>query len=471
MAHSTARRRSHQIERLQKQFAQGGELPFAEVLSAERVERALAEEGANWREEVWTPLLTLWAFLGQVIGKDSEGSCLKAVMRVLSWLVSRGEPPCTPKTDPYCKARRRLPESLFTRLLRETGQTLSRAVPAEWLWKGRRVKIADGTTVSMPDTPENQQAYPQAKTQKPGLGFPIARMVVVFCLACGTAIDAALGTYQGKQTGENALLRSLKDSIAPGEVLLADRCFSGYFDIAFWKQRAVDLVLRLHHLRTCDLRRGRRLGPNDHVVVWIKPKQRPAWMDEETYARMPEELEVREVRLRVDVPGFRTKNIVVVTTLLDAKRFPARDLADLYRLRWHAELDLRSLKSIVGMDVLRCKSPEMVRKEVWAQLLAYNLIRTVMAQAADANACTPRDLSFTGALQAMKSFAERLQDLNAQAALVSELHTQLLLAVGAHQVGDRPNRVEPRAIKRRPKPHDLLQQPRHLARKQLGAIC
>lgn len=471
MAHCTARTRTHQIERLRKQFAQAEGLPFAEVLSRERVERALAEERANWREAVWTPLLTLWAFLGQVISKDSDGACRKTVMRALAWLVSRGEPPCTAKTDPSCKARQRLPESLLTRLMRETGQALSKAAPPEWLWKGRRVKVADGTTVSMPDTPANQQAYPQAKTQKPGLGFPIARMVVVFCLACGTAIDAALGRYQGKQTGENALLRSLKDRIEPGDVLLADRCFSGYCDIAFWKQRGIDLVLRLHQARTCDLRRGRRLGSGDHLVVWVKPEERPAWMDEQTYASMPAELEIRAVRVRVDVPGFRTEEVVVVTTLLDAKRFRARELADLYRMRWHAELKLRSLKSLLGMDVLRCKSPEMVRKEVWAQLLAYHLIRTVMAQAADANACTPRDLSFTGALQAMKSFAERLQDLNARVVLIADLHTWLLLAVGAHRVGDRPNRIEPRAIKRRPKPHDLLQQPRALARKQLGAKC
>lgn len=471
MAHFTARQRTHQLEQLRKQFAQGDGLAFAEVLSAERVERALAEEQASWREEVWTPLLTLWAFLGQVISKDADAACRKAVDRVLAWLVSRGEEACTPQTGPYCKARQRLPESLFVRLMRETGRTLCRAAPAEWLWKGRRVKVADGTTVSMPDTPANQQEYPQPKTQKPGLGFPIARMVVVFCLACGTVIDGALGKYHGKKTGENALLRTLEDGFEPGDVLLADRYFSGYFDIAFWKQRGVDVVLRLHQQRTCDLRHGRKLGPNDHIVVWVKPTQRPAWLDEAPDASMPEEMEIREVRVRVAVPGFRTEEVVVVTTLLDAKQYRTQDLADLYRMRWHAELDLRSLKSILGMDVLRCKSPAMVRKEVWAQLLAYNLVRTVMAQSADAHGCAPRDLSFTGALQAMKSFAERLQDVGITATTAADLHTWLLLAVGAHVVGDRPDRSEPRAVKRRPKPHPLLMQPRAVARKQLGAKC
>jgi hypothetical protein len=470
MAHFTARMRTHQIEQLRKQFAQGDELAFAEVLSGERIERALVEEKANWREEAWSPLLTLWAFLGQVISKGADASCRKAVDRVLAWLVSRGEEPCTPQTGPYCKARQRLPESLFTRLLRETGRSLSQAAPPQWLWKGRRVKIADGTTVSMPDTPANQREYPQPKTQKPGLGFPIARMVVVFCLACGTVIDASLGKYHGKKTGETALLRTLEEALEPNDVLLGDRYFSGYCDIAFWKLRGVDVVLRLHQQRTCDLRRGRKLGRNDHVVVWVKPKQRPEWLDEATFASMPEEMEIREVRVAVP-PGFRTKEIVVVTTLLDAKEYRAQDLADLYRMRWHAELDLRSLKSILGMDVLRCKSPAMVRKEAWAQLLAYNLVRTVMAQSADAHECAPRDLSFTGALQAMKSFAERLQDASLTAATTADLHSWLLLAVGAHLVGNRPDRTEPRAVKRRPKPHPLLTQPRDDARKQLGARC
>src|SRR5438445_2175530 len=335
MGHSTARKRTRQIEMLRTQFAQADGLAFAEVLSAERVETALQEEGARWRDCVYTPLLTLWAFLGQVINPD--GSCGAAVVRVLAWLVSRGERPCTSETDPYCKARQRLPKSLFVRLVRETGRALHQAALADWRWRGRRVKLVDGTTVSMPDTAKNQAAYPQLATQQPGVGFPIARLVVVFCLACGTVIDAALGRYQGKKTGENAPLRTLADAFEPGDVLLADRYFSGYFDIAFWQQRGVDVVTQLHQLRRCDLRRGRRLGRNDHVVVWKKP-QRPAWMDEATYANMPDQLVVREVRVRIPVAGFRTKVVVVVTTLLDADVYSARDLADLYRARWHAEV-------------------------------------------------------------------------------------------------------------------------------------
>jgi IS4 transposase len=463
MLHCTARKRTRQIELLRTQFAQADGLPFAEVLTGERVQTALQEEGAVWRDCVYTPLLTLWAFLGQMISAD--GSCRAAVARVLAWLVTRGEQVCSAQTDPYCKARQRLPESLLTRLLHETGQALQQSALTSWRWHGRCVKIVDGTTVSMPDTEKNQAAYPQHVAQEPGVGFPIARLVTVFCLACGTVLDAALGRYQGKQTGENTLLRTLEDAFNRDDVLLADCYFSGYFDIAYWQQRGVDVVTQLHQCRQCDLRRGRRLGANDHVVVWTKP-QRPAWMDEATYATMPDELVVREVRVRIEVSGFRTETMVVVTTLLDAEVYTAHDLAELYRARWHAELDLRNLKVTLGMDVLCCKSPEMVRKEVWAHLLAYNLIRTVMARAAQQTACTPRDLSFKGTLQTMKEFAERL--LDAPGPIRTDLHHCLLRAIGAHRVNNRPDRVEPRARKRRPKHYPFLTQPRNAARTQLG---
>lgn len=462
MPYRTARRRTRQIDLLRSQFAQADGLAFAEVLPAERIEHALREGGATWRDIVYSPLLTLWAFLGQVISAD--GSCRAAVARVLAWLVSRGERPCTPKTDPYCKARQRLPEALLRRLTRQTGRTLHAQAPQDWRWKGRRVKIADGTTVSMPDTPANQAAYPQLTSQQPGVGFPIARLAVVFCLACGTVLDAALGRYQGKQTGETALLRSLEEAFEPGDVLLADRYFGGYFDIAWWQQRQVDVVVRLHQRRHFDLRRGRRLGPDEHAVTWSRPK-RPEWLDEATYDTMPLTLQLREIRVRVTEPGFRTRELVVVTTPGDTQTYAAEEVADLYRLRWHAELDLRSLKTTLGMDVLRCVSPAMIRKEVWAHLLAYNLIRTVMAQAAEAGGFTPRELSFKATLQTMTAFAERL--LDAEAATVAELHTWLLLALGAHQVGDRPGRTEPRARKRRPKPYPLLTRPRDAARNQL----
>jgi DDE family transposase len=460
MPDCTPRRRRRQIETLRAQFAQADEPAFADVLPAERVERALREEGAAWRHQVYTPAVTLWAFLTQVTSPD--GSCRAAVARALAWLVSRGRRVSRPATGPYCKARARLPEALPRRLARETGRDLHRQAEADWLWQGRRVKVADGTTVSMPDTAANQRAYPQPDAQQPGLGFPIARAVVVFCLATGAALDAALGRYRGKRTGAAALLREVADGFEPGDVVLGDRGFGGFFDLALWRSRGVDAVVRLHQARRADFRAGRRLGPKDHVVRWARP-DRPGWLDEATYASLAQGLEVREVEVRVSQPGFRTRRLVVATTLLDADRYPARALAALYRARWHAELDLRSLKVTLGLDVLRCRTPAMVRKEFWAHLLAYNLIRAVLARAALDLGALPRGLSFKGALQATQAFAERL--LGAEGEALQELYDWLVIVVASHQVGDRPDRVEPRKRKRRPKHYPNLTQPRAQARK------
>jgi hypothetical protein len=459
VSHSTASRRVRQIETLRTQFAQADGLPFSDVLSAERVETAMEEEKAHWREKIYTPLLTVWAFLSQVSSPD--GCCRAAVARVLAWRVSQKQQACTPETDPYCKARQRIPETLLPRLTRETGKALHVQAPEDWRWHGRRVKVVDGSTVSMPDTPANQEEYPQNPSQARGLGFPIARFVVVFCLACGTVIDSAIGRYQGKETGENSLLRTLGNAFEPGDVLLGDRYYGGWFDLALWRERGVDPVVRLHQLRTADFRRGCRVGAKDHVVAWPKPP-RPEWMDEETYARLPDWLVVREVAVRVEQVGFRTRALVVVTTLVDAVSYPARDLAELYRARWHAELDLRSLKITLSMDILRCKTPAMVRKEFWAHLLAYNLIRTAMAQTALDLGISPRFLSFKGALQALNTFAERL--LHADEAVAAELYEWLRLVIGSYLVGDRPDRIEPRARKRRPKDYPNLHKPRHQAR-------
>src|SRR5262245_45417154 len=446
MAHRIARRRAHQLSALRARFAQADGLPFEDVLSGDRVERALRDENARWRERVYTPLVTLWAFLSQVLCPD--GSCRAAVARVLAWLVAGGGPACSPGTGPYCQARRRLPDPLLRRLACETGHALHAQASPEWRWKGRRVKVVDGTTVSMPDTPANRAAYPPPPAARAAGGFPQARLVAAFCLACGAALEAALGRCQGQETGEAALLRELADAFEPGDVLLGDRCFGGWFDLALWHGRGVDAVVRLHQRRRCDFRRGRRLGPGDHVATWPRP-ERPGWMDAETYRGLPDRLEVREVRVRVRQRGFRTRTLVVATTLLDAGQFGAQDLAVLYRARWHAELDLRSLKVTLGMDVLRGKTPAMVRKEVWAHLLAYNLIRTVLAQAAVCSGSLPRELSFKGTLQALAAFAERLPE--ADAGTAEELVTRLLAAVARYHVGDRPDRAEPRKRRRRPK--------------------
>jgi hypothetical protein len=262
------------------------------------------------------------------------------------------------------------------------------------------VQLVDGTTVSMPDTPENQEAYPQAHTQKEGLGFPVARVVVLLSLATGMLTDMAMGPYAGKATGETALLRQLPDGFEPGDILLADRYYCSYFMIALLMERGIDFVMRIHQLRKVDFRWGRRLGKGDHIVQWKLP-QKPKWMEQQVYDRMPASIEVREVHVRVSEPGFRTESFVVVTTLTDATTYTEEDIAELYHARWQAELDIRAIKITMGMDVLRCKTPEMVRREMWACILAYNLIRQTMLQSAQETGMCPRALSFTAAMQSI----------------------------------------------------------------------
>jgi hypothetical protein len=467
MPYSIAGKQKRQMALLRSQFAQKDGMPFADVLPAERVERALEEAKVDQRECVFTPLLTLWAFLSQVISADS--SCRAAVARVLAWLVSQDERPCSADTSPYCKARKRLPEEFLRRLTRETAQTLHQQAPRQWDWKGRRVKLVDGTTVVMPDTKMNQEEFPQPPGQKKGLGFPIVRIAVVFSLACGSVLDAALGRYQGKRTGETSLLRSLEDSFERGDVLLGDRHFSGYCDIVYWQRRGVDVVARMNERRRCDMRRGTRLGKDDHVVVYAKPTIRPNWLTPKAFADIPAEICIREVRVRIQERGFRTREVVISTTLLDTEEYSADDLAQLYRVRWSAELDLRSLKIVMGMDMLRSRTPDMVRKEIWAHLLAYNLIRTVMAQAALTHARPIRAISFKGTVQTLQAFAVYLDSAGASDLSEQKLYAKLLKAIISHTVGNRPNRIEPRSQKRRPKGYPYLSQERGVAQKTLRA--
>ena len=454
---------SRQVESLRRDFAQESGLPFVNLLSEERIRSALMHAKCFFRDRLYTPFVTLWIFLSQVF--DPDHSMRQAVARLIAFRVARGQKPCSSETKAYSNARQRLPEEVLTQLTRQTGRQLQTQAPAAWSWCGRCVKLIDGSTASMPDTPANQAAYPQARTQAAGLGFPILRFVVLFSLAVGTVLDAALGPYKGKQTGETALFRGLHEQLDRDDVVLADRYFCSYFEIALLQQRGVDVVMRMHHLRRVDFRRGRRLGQGDHIVRWHKPDARPEWLDQATYDAMPATLTMRELRVRVPHQRFRSREVIVVTTLLDPVAFPKHDVGELYRLRWHAELDLRSLKTVLQMDVLRGHSPAMVRKEIWAHLLVYNLIRTTMAQAAHKHQLDPRTISFKGTMQTLHAFRIALQ--TAPLAELTRVCHALLDAIARHRVGDRPNRVEPRAKKRRPKPHPLLNQPREKARKAL----
>jgi hypothetical protein len=438
-------------------------LPFHDVLDADMVRRVLEAEGVTFLERVYTPLVTLAAFLSQVI--DPDHSCRAAVARVIVWLSVARRKPCAPDTSSYCEARRRLPERVIVGLVRETARRTDDRAPADWLWKGRSVTLVDGTTASMPDSLANQRAYPQSNTQGVGLGFPLVRMVALISLATGVVRDLALGPYQGKETGETALFRTLWDRLERGEIVLGDRIFGSFFGIAGLSRRGVEVVARMHQRRKFDFRQGRPLGIEDHVVTWPKPP-RPDWMDERAYAQLPDELTVRELRITVDQPGFRVNELVLVTTLEEAWH-TKQEIARLFLDRWNIELDLRSIKDVLQMDVLRCQTPEMVRKEIGMHLLAYNLIRGMIREAAETHEKRPRQLSFKGALQTMTAFQDALRWAapSDRARLVEEM----LRAISSHEVGDRFGRVEPRANKRRPKQQRYLMEPRREARKALLA--
>src|SRR6478672_4344897 len=389
-----------QVNFLRRQFLQDGGLPFTDVLTEDVIADALAAVG-RWLDRVFSPVVTLWVFLGQALAADQ--SCRAAVARLIAHRTARGQEPCSSRTGAYCQARKRLPERFISAVARLVGRNLDARVDRRWLWRGRRVCLFDGTTVSMPDTAENRAEYPLAYNQTPGTSFAIARVGAVISLSCGAILDLGTCRYAGKGQGEVSLLRRLWGVLRPGDVLLGDRLMSGWAGMFLLKQRGVDTVSRLSAHRRADFRKGRRLGKDDHLVEWKKPTSIRS-VDRETYNALPDSITVREVRFRVEQPGFRTRSVVVVTTILDPEQASAEELASLYRARWHNELDLRSIKITLQMDLLRCKTPELVRKEIWTHVLAYNLIRTVMAQAASAHGTAPRSISFKATLQVLEAF-------------------------------------------------------------------
>jgi len=456
-------------DQIYRSLQQDHGLPFSELLKPQQVAQALSLLGVEFRERVFEPVVTLWAFLSQVLSADH--SCRDAVGRVLAWRLVQGKPACSSDTTSYCEARKRLPGELVKHLVRGTGRTLEAEAEAAWLWKGRHVKFVDGSTVIMPDTAANQAAYPQSRNQRPGMGFPIARILTIFSLSCAVVLDAAMGPMRGKKTGETTLFRGLLDALQLdalqlGDVLLADRLFASYRDLAVCRARGVDVVARQHATRHTDFRRGRWVGIQDHVVFWKRPKFDRNRFTRGEWEALPEQMEVRELRFQVTQPGFRSKEITVVTTLLDPVAHPAADISALYRERWHCELDLRSLKTSMQMHRLRCKTPEMVEKEFWTHLLAYNLIRQTMVEAARLHGGLPRHLSFKGAVQMVNAFATYLALCRSDR---NRLWNELLTAIATHVVGNRPNRIEPRKLKYRLGNYPYLTRPRNEERRRLCA--
>jgi IS4 transposase len=430
--------------------------PFSGLVSAGDVDEACQAAGYSSSAKLYTPIRTVLTFLTQLLGAD--GSCQQAVDGLIAERTEAGEAKCSADTGGYCKARQRLPEAVNWGLMRNAGRKAEDEASAEQgdaiLWCGRRVRPADGSTTQIADTEANRSEYPLMRNLKAGLHYPVVRILVIFSLAVGTVLDAALRPYQGKGTGETAMLRELAHVFAAGDVLLGDRYFAGYWDIAFWLKRGVDMVSRCPASRQFNYRKGRRLGPNDYVMTWHKT-QRPDWVSPADAGDYPDEISIRFVKVRVDKRGFRAQEILVITTLLDAEKYSAEAIAELYRLRWQAELNLRSLKTHMGLEHLRCKTPEMVRKEFATYLLAYNCIRRLAYAAAAREKVKPHEISFKHTLQTTNEFFRRFHHSDFTTWLTNFLET-----VAEVKVANRPDRIEPYTTKKRPKDFPHTNEPR-----------
>jgi len=443
-------------------------LPFAEILSVESIERIFARHACLFGQHgVYTTAIMVWSFLSQVLRDGKEASCQSAVARVVSYHAQVGLDAPTQDTGDYCRARAKLSEAALHELSSEVAEKLEQAADVSWLWKDKHhAKLIDGFTFTMPDTLKNQAQYPQQKAQKPGVGLPIARAVAIVSLATACVMDLAMGPYKGKKTGESALLRSMLGSLAAGDIAVMDRYYCSFMMISLLLGQGTHTCARKHHLRHSDFRRGWRLGKYDHIIVWTRP-QRPTWMDKETYAQIPETLELREIRFNVVERGRRTRTIDVITTLVDADEYSKEEIAQLYGFRWNSELDIRSIKSNLNLAHVRCKSPEMVHREVWTTILGYNLIRTTAAGAALLHDKQPRQISFTSTCQYVLASWMQLSTGLIDASSLKDYLLLMLGQIALCEVANRPGRLEPRVLKRRRHGYPLMQKPRDVLRREL----
>lgn len=458
MHDSSSHRREQQRRSVGKRREQASPEMFFNALTDERLFDKLECCLPEHRQRSYTPTDTLSLFLSQVLNADH--SCQNTVN---DWFMSRelaGLSRVSINTGAYCRARQRLPTQMVRELVRYSGYELSQRTPSGWKWNGRSVKLVDGTTVSMPDTEKNQQVYPQLKSQQEGLGFPLCRAVGIVDLGSGAVLDVALGPCQGKGSNEQGMLRELLDSFEAGDVLLGDAYFPSYFLLCALQDRGVDCVCEQmgSRKRSSDFRTGRSLGKHDHLIVYTKPTK-PYWLSQADYEAAPSQLRVRELRTRA---GKGTNAKTLVTTLCCEKTYPKAVLKQLYTRRWQVELSFRDIKTTLGMDVLSCRTPEMVEKEIWVYLLAYNLIRTLMAEAARAGSCLPHELSFKHTLTLWLAW-HRYGDVRNKVELEA-----LWIAITQKRVANRPGRAEPRKVKRRPKPYPLLRQPRSRVHRRAG---
>jgi putative transposase len=463
---SQRKTRNNPFATLAEPFLQQPGLPFAEVLTDEAIERAFAENDALFgQKDIFSTPIVLWAFLAQVLRDGKGAACAAAVADIATYMQQTGGQVPSGDTGDYCRARSKLDLATLRGLVVQAAQQLQDGADPSWLWHGLHAKLVDGFTFTMPDTPANQEAFPQQKTQAQGVGFPIARACAVLSLATGAIHDLDIAPYEGKETGESALLRSILDCLQEGDVVVFDRYYCSFMMLAILRQGGVHFCTRLHQRRPSDFRQGKRLGKDDHLVTWTRPP-RPSWMPDEWYKRIPETMTLREVRFQVTVPGRRTETFIVVTSLTDPVAYPKEDIAELYGYRWNVELDIRDIKQTLGLDHLRSKSPAMVRRELWVTPLAYNLVRKLIATAAAVHGKLPRQLGFTLACQTILSSWMLLA--TGACRNVEQLWRLALERIAANEVANRPGRIEPRVLKRRRHRYPLMQGPRQQLREELG---
>lgn len=469
---NSPRRDSRSFQKIVDAFLGGEGLPFAEVLSADRIERVFRKHGCVLGlHGIYTTAIMVWSFLSLVLRDGKEASCQAAVARVVSHCQVLGLRTPSEDTGNYCRAREKLSCAALRELSCEIAEEMEGKAKSKWLWKDKHhAKLVDGFTFTMPDTPKNQAMYPQQKAQKPGVGLPIARVAAIVSLATACVMDLAIAPYQGKETGESALLRSMLGSLARGDIAVMDRYYCSYMMIALLLGQGTQTCARKHHLRDSDFRQGQRLGKYDHLIVWTRP-QRPGWMDEETYQQIPETLVLREIRFSIAERGRRTRSIDVITTLIDADDYSKEDIAELYGFRWNSELDIRSIKSNLNLGHVRCKSPEMVHAEMWTTILAYNLIRTTAAGAALLHGNQPRQISFTSTCQYVLASWMQLSTGSLSPAAVEGYLMTMLELIARCEVANRPGRVEPRVLKRRRHGYKLMMKSRNQLRQELRKRC
>ncbi len=448
------------VEILKQKFSRSLGLPFKELLPSDVIEQTLRELKIRYYKRLFDPVVTLWAFLSQVL--DTDKSCHNAVSKVIAYLAEAGVEIPSTDTSAYCQARARLPEKLLENLLSRAAQNIEEEVTIEHLWCGRNVLVIDGSTVSMPDTVENQKAYPQPKSQKDGCGFPIAKIGVIFSLATGAAIAICIDVLN---THDIKLARILYKFLNPLDILLGDRAFCAYADLVAIKKLECDALFRKHQARPTSMRKGKIVGDCDKLVIWYKPQRCPKGLSKDEFDALPQTITVREIYYYIVIPGFRTERVSLITTLLDARTYSTLEIVSLYGQRWDVELDLRHLKTTLGMDVLRCKTPSMVRKEIYVYLLAYNLLRSLMWSAGTTYGTPPLRLSLQGSRHHLNNFMTQL--LAAPNTKGERIYRTLLKVIAHKAVPLRPGRSEPRVRKRRSKAYPLMTKSRHELREQL----